>query len=242
MKSRIDVLAFAPHPDDAELGCAGTLLRLKQSGRTIGIVDLTQGELSTRGTEDTRKTETQNASQILGLDARVNLGIPDGNIRNTEEHRAAIITIVRDFRPQTVLLPFHRDRHPDHEHAHILIRDAVFYSGLEKIRTTHDGTQQEAFRPKNMFSYMLSFDFEPAFIIDVSDTFETKLRAIQAYRTQFHSTEADASQPETYVSSAAYLEAFIARARRLGFLIGKKYGEGFATHQVLNLAPEALFN
>ena len=241
MNDRIDAVTFAPHPDDAELGCSGTLLRLKQTGKSIAIVDLTEGELSTRGTRKTRMEETNASSKILGLDVRVNLQLPDGNLANTMEHRLKIISIIRQLRPHVVFLPYPRDRHPDHEHASGLLKDAVFYSGLEKIPTEFDGHAQTAHRPALSFYYMLSTDFVPAFVVDVSETFDKKLQAIRAYGTQFFSGDMDAAYPETYISGAGYMEALIARARRLGFSIGSTYGEGFTPLQPLALPPEIFF-
>jgi N-acetylglucosamine malate deacetylase 1 len=240
MIKQIEALAFAPHPDDAELGCAGTLLRLKHAGMTTAVVDLSEGELSTRGTPETRKKETEAASFLLDLDARINLKIPDGNLVNTPEHRLRIISVLRELRPRIVFLPFPRDRHPDHEHASSLIKDAAFYSGLEKIRTDPYGETQPAHRPERLYYYILSTDFEPSFIVDISDTFEKKLEAIRAYQTQFFVNVTGAPYPETYISGSGYMEAFIARARRLGFSIGKKYGEGFVPLQALEVAPTGL--
>ncbi|MBE0643290.1 MAG: bacillithiol biosynthesis deacetylase BshB1 [Bacteroidetes bacterium] len=229
----LDMLAFSPHPDDAELYCAGTLLLLKRDGKRVGITDLTHGELSTRGTPESRAQETTEATRILGLDYRGNLGIPDGDVANTPENRLAIVREIRRWRPHTVLLPWHTDRHPDHEHASILVREALFASGLRRVESfDEEGKRQEEYRPARAYYYMLSEDFTPGFIVDISDVFDTKLAAVHAYRTQFHNG-ASAEGPQTYISTPEFLESLIGRAQRLGFHVGGKYGEGFIALQPL---------
>lgn len=245
MDEVLDVLAFSPHPDDAELYCAGTLLLLKQQGFRVGIADLTRGELSTRGTLENRAAETAEATRILDLHVRINLGLPDGGLANTAEQRLPVVQSLRRFQPRTVLLPYPRDRHPDHEHASELLRDAMYLSGLLKL-TSEDtsGAAQQAWRPSSAYYYMLSHDFEPTFIVDVSTVHEQKLAAIQAFRTQFHTGEC-IEGPETYVSTPEFLAALIGRSRRLGFLIGAEFGEGFVplqaqrfeAHWLLSVCP-----
>lgn len=222
----IDVLAFAPHPDDVELYCSGTLIELRKKGLSIGVVDLTLGELSTRGTLEMRKQETEAASTVLGLAFRTNLRIPDGDISNTEEHRMSIIQVLRALQPETVLLPDDRDRHPDHPHASVLVREACFSSGLSKIESTYEGNRQECFRPKRLFKYMLSFDASPSILVDISSSFMEKMKAIHCYDSQFHTAKAS-DEPETYISTSSFMEAHVARMKRLGFLIGVEYAEGF---------------
>ncbi len=234
----LDMLAFAPHPDDAELYCAGTLLLHKRANKRIGITDLTRGELSTRGTTDSRREETAEATRILDLDHRGNLGIPDGNVANTPENRLSIVHEIRRYRPRVVLLPWHTDRHPDHEHASALVREALFASGLRRVETLDDdGAQQEAYRPARAYYYMLAEDFTPGFIVDISAVFETKLAAIRAYRTQFHTGE-PSDDPRTYISTPEFLESLIGRSQRLGFHVGGKYGEGFFPLQPLRFNAE----
>ncbi len=223
----LDVLAFSPHPDDAELYCAGTLLLLAREGKRVGIVDLTRGELSTRGTLESRAAETAEATRILGLDLRENLELPDGGIASTPEQRERVITALRQWRPRTVLLPYFKDRHPDHERASALVRDALFASGLTKVKSTDAGGRpQLPWRPARAFYYMLSEDFSPAFIVDVSAVQEIKMQAIRAYATQFHS-ETESGEPQTYISTPEFLQSLIGRAQRLGFHVGGQYGEGF---------------
>ncbi len=237
----LDVLAFSPHPDDAELYCAGTLLLHRRAGRRVGITDLTRGELSTRGTPETRAAETAEATRLLRLEHRGNLGIPDSGIRNSPEQRLAVVRELRATRPGIVLLPWHTDRHPDHEHASVLVREALFASGLRRIETVDArGEPQESYRPARAYYYMLSEDFTPDFIVDISAAFDEKLAAIRAYRTQFHTAEAAADGPQTYISTPEFLQSLIGRSQRLGFHVGGRYGEGFAGLQPLRLEVAAM--
>jgi bacillithiol biosynthesis deacetylase BshB1 len=237
----LDVLAFSPHPDDAELYCAGTLLLHKREGRRVGITDLTRGELSTRGTPETRAAETDEATRLLGLDHRGNLDIPDGGIDNTAEQRLTVVRELRRLRPRIVLLPWHTDRHPDHEHASVLVREALFASGLRRIESVDaQGRQQEPHRPVRAYYYMLSEDFMPDFIVDISAVFDAKLAAIRAYRSQFHTGGAATDGPRTYISTPEFLQSLIGRSQRLGFHVGGDYGEGFAGLQPLRLEVSAM--
>jgi bacillithiol biosynthesis deacetylase BshB1 len=240
MTAPIDILAFSPHPDDAELYCAGTLLACKRAGQRIGIVDLTRGELSTRGTLASRARESAAASRILGLDARVNLGLPDGDIANSKENRLAVTRTLRALRPAAVLLPYPVDRHPDHVNASTLVREALFQSGLAKVRTRDGSTTQAPHRPARAFYYMLTHDFTPQFVIDISAEFDTKMEAVRCYATQFH-TGAAQEGAQTYVSTPDFMESLIARSRRLGFHIGARYGEGFESLGVLGIPVSGLF-
>lgn len=236
----LDMLAFAPHPDDAELYCGGTLLLLKRTGRRIGIVDLTRGELSTRGDLDTRARETAEATRLLDLDYRGNCGIPDGDIANTPENRLAVAREIRRLRPRAVLVPYFRDRHPDHENASVLVRESMFAAGLHKTATTeHDGSPQEAYRPPLAYYYMMAYEFDPSFVVDVSAVQEEKLAAIRAYGTQF-AVQDPGAEPQTYISRPEFLESLIGRSRRLGFHVNAEYGEGFIPLQTLRLHPEGL--
>lgn len=238
--TEIDILAFAPHPDDAEIYCAGTLALAKRNGKTIGIIDLTRGELSSRGTLSTRALETEAASKILQLDVRENLDIPDGGIENTAEHRRRIIECIRRNRPRTVLIPYHLDRHPDHVHASILVRESLFYAGLPKISAANGSDELEAHRPLKAFYYMLAHTFEPTFILDVSDTFDIRIAAAKAFTTQFNST-VSLHGPVTFVSRPDFIEFVTARARQLGFAIGATYGEGFIPHAPFSVSIDQLF-
>ncbi len=235
----LDIIAISPHPDDAELYCSGALLMMKRAGRRIGIVDLTRGELSTRGAPELRSKESAAASAVLGLDARVNVGIPDGDISNTFENRLALIRTIRALRPGTLLIPPRADRHPDHEHASALARDAAFAAGLEKVRTEIEGVPQRPHRPARIFAYMMTWDFQPPIIVDVSGAQERKMAAIRCYASQFH-TGVDTEGPDTYISTPDFIEALVARSRRLGFLIGARYGEGYEPMQPLGLPVEMM--
>lgn len=236
----LDILAFAPHPDDAELHCGGTLLLFKQDGRRTGVIDMTRGELSTRGTPATRAAETADATRLLGLDVRDNLGFPDGDIGNTAENRRAVVRAIRRWRPTIVLLPWPRDRHPDHEHTSVLVREALFAAGLPRVETqTVEGIAQEAYRPARAYYYMLTEDFPPAFIVDISAVFEQKLTAVRAYRSQFH-VGGPIEGPQTYISTPEFMQSLIGRSQRLGFHIGARYGEGFAGLQALRLDPSGM--
>lgn len=234
----IDVLAFAPHPDDAELYCSGLLLQMKQAGKTIGIIDLTKGELSTRGTLEIRARETQAATDVLSLDYRDNLEIPDGNIENSLQNRWKVIEVLRRCKPAMVLYPYFSDRHPDHGATGRLVHEAVFYSGLEKLQGNAD-MHLAPHRPSRIYHYMMTHDFEPDFYVDVSDVHDTKLEAIRAYRTQFFMDSTD-SGPGTFVSDPKFLEAIIGRERRFGLLIGCEYAEGYKFAGPAALNPEAL--
>lgn len=237
----VDVLTFAPHPDDAELYCGGTLLLLKSKGYRVGITDLTRGELSTRGTVETRAAEAEEASRLLGLDYRGNLGLPDGGIDNSEAQRLTVVKEIRRLRPKTVFLPYMQDRHPDHEQASVLVREAMFASGLRKLVTTDsDGGKQEAWRPDRAYYYMLTHEFEPQAVVDVSAVQETKIAAIRAYATQFGLD--GSTEPETYISRPEFLQSLIGRAQRLGFHVGGAYGEGFLPLQLQRFEAEWLLS
>ncbi|MBK7763342.1 MAG: bacillithiol biosynthesis deacetylase BshB1 [Bacteroidetes bacterium] len=226
---KLDILAIAAHPDDIELSCSGTLALHQQKGYKIGIVDLTAGELGSRGTPQTRKTEAEEASRILKIDVRENLGFRDGFFQNDETHQKTLIQIIRKYQPDIVLANAPTDRHPDHGRAALLVRDACFYSGLVKIETEFEGKLQAAWRPKKVFNYIQDQDIEPDFIIDISETFHIKMDSIKAFTTQFYSDSKDG--PMTYISSQGFLDTLEFRNRVLGKRIGVKYGEGFITPQ-----------
>ncbi len=227
MSIKLDVLALAAHPDDTELSCSGTLAVLVQQGLKVGVVDLTRGEMGTRGTPELRLMEANAAADILGLAVRDNLGLPDCRLENSEIHREAIITTVRMYRPDIVFINSPDDRHPDHGNAARLCIDALFYSGLTKIETQNpDGSQQEPWRPYHILHFMQDRSFEPDVIFDITDSIDLKDRAILAFGSQFNVVN-PGDEPETYISSSAFFENLRARARHLGHQIGVKYGEGF---------------
>jgi bacillithiol biosynthesis deacetylase BshB1 len=221
----LDVLVFAAHPDDAELSMGGTIAKLTKTKYKVGIVDLTKGELGTRGNENTRKKEAAEADKILNVSVRVNLGISDGNIQRNKEHLIRIIREIRKYKPKLVFAPYVNDRHPDHHDTSVLIKEAMFSTGLPKIKTRYGGSEQKAFRPKKLFYYMQTYTFEPSFIIDISDSFEQKMKAIKAFKTQFY--DPNSKEPETFISRPEFFQYLIARSQFYGFQIGKHYGEPF---------------
>lgn len=219
IQEQLDVLAFGPHPDDVELGCGGTLAKLSGMGYAAGIIDLTRGEMGTRGTVSEREREAAAAAQILGVRLRENLAIPDADIRNTPENRRKLIEAIRKYRPALVFAPNPDDRHPDHGHAAELITEACFYAGVGKIAPgPHD-----AFRPRRVIYYMITYEFEPSFLVDISAQYPQKLAAIKAHRSQFYNPEYPGK--ETFISSPEYLEAVEFRMRHYGWKAGVKYAE-----------------
>ncbi|MDH7515661.1 MAG: bacillithiol biosynthesis deacetylase BshB1 [Bacteroidota bacterium] len=236
----LDVLAFSPHPDDAELYCGGTLLALKRAGFRTGIADVTGGELGTLGSPETRLAGSEAASAVLSLDARVRLGIPDCDTGNTRVNRLAVIRALRALRPTTILVPPADERHPDHGRTSVLVHEAAFESGLEKIVTEVDGVPQAPHRPLRMYAYAMTWDMQvPPLLVDVSDFFERKMEAVRCYASQFP-VAGQENAARTSISSPAFIEALIARARYLGFLIGVRYAEGFFPLQPFAVPAEML--
>ncbi len=231
---KLDLLAFGVHPDDVELGCAGVLISEKKNGKATGIADLTHGELGTRGTADTRTEEAADAAKILELDIRVNLGLADGFFENNEVSQRKVIEVLRKYRPEIVICNAPEDRHPDHGRSAALIYDAAFLSGLAKIETTENGKPQEKWRPNYVLNYIQDRYLKPDFVVDISETFEQKIKSIQAYKTQFFNPEA-ADGPQTYISSPEFLDSIIARAAMFGKMIGVKYAEGFITKKMVGI-------
>lgn len=233
---KLDILAIGVHPDDVELGCSGTLINEIKRGKKVGIVDLTQGELGTRGTVETRYQEAASAAMQIGAVVRENLKMRDGFFKNDEEHQLKLIRVLRKYQPDIVIGNILNDRHPDHGRAGHLISDACFLSGLVKIETKDDsGAQQQKWRPNYFLQYMQDWYHEPDLLIDISDVFEQRMLAIQAYSTQFHSNETGNDGPQTYISTPDFLDSVIARARMLGKRIGVKYAEGFITEKKIGI-------
>lgn len=230
------ILAIGVHPDDIELGCSGTLIKHALAGDEVNLVDLTQGELGSRGTIETRYHEAETARKIIGAHRRVNLRMRDGFFTNSEEEKIALIKYIRYFQPDIIIGNAIHDRHPDHGRAHQLIYDACFLSGLVKIKTTCPETdiKQEAWRPKMVLSYIQDKYIEPNIIVDITDVFEQKIESIRAYATQF-AQENPEDGPSTYISRPEFLEQIIGRAREWGHKIGVKYGEGLTTDAFLGL-------
>lgn len=226
----LDVLAIAAHPDDTELCCGGTLAALVEQGKTVGVIDMTRGEMGSRGTPQQRLQESEKAAEIIGLTVRENLSLPDTQLENNSEFRQKIISKIRRYRPHICLVGAPSDRHPDHGNATQLALDALFYSGLIKIES-HDaqGNIQDPWRPSHILHYMQDRPFDPDIVFDISETFATKKKAIQAFETQFD-VEDTGDEPETYISSKRFFKGIEARARHYGHLIGATYGEPFKYH------------
>ena len=231
---KLDILVFGAHPDDVELSCSGTLLVEKIKGKKVGIVDLTQGELGTRGTSEKRKQEALDAASIMKIDIRENLEMADGFFMNDEAHQRKIIASLRKYQPEIVLCNAPADRHPDHGRAADLVYTAAFLSGLIKIETKENSSLQKAWRPKYVFNYIQDRYFHPDFVIDITDVFEKKIEAIKAYKTQFFNPEL--KEPETYISSPEFLESIIYRAKMFGKLLGVKYAEGFISKKMIGFS------
>jgi N-acetylglucosamine malate deacetylase 1 len=234
---KIQVLAMAVHPDDVELCCSGTLMMEKMHGKTIGVADLTRGELGTRGTPELRLREAEEAGRIMDLDIRENLGMADGFFQNNEENQRKIIRIIRQYQPDIVLASALEDRHPDHGRAGRLISDGCFLSGLRKISTKdNNGREQEQWRPKYVFHFIQDRFYQPAFVYDITPVFDRKLASIRSYSSQFHSTTYQKDEPQTYISGPEFLDSIIGRAQMLGKMIGVKYAEGFITEKMIGVS------
>ena len=231
---KLDVLAIGAHPDDVELGCSGTLINEVKKGRKAGIVDLTQGELGTRGTIETRYKEAEEAAKIMGISVRENLKMRDGFFQNDETHQLQLISILRKYKPEIVIGNILDDRHPDHGRAGQLIYDSCFLCGLKQIKTLDaEGKEQEKWRPKYLLHYIQDRFYEPDVIVDVSDVWEQRMQSIKAYSTQFHNPTSN--EPQTYLSNPGFLDAIEGRARLLGKRIGVQFAEGFISKKNMGI-------
>lgn len=234
---KLDVLAIGVHPDDVELSCSGTIINELKRGKKVGIIDLTQGELGTRGTVETRYAEAAKAAAIMGVHVRENLKMRDGFFRNDEEHQLMLIRAIRKYQPEIILANALHDRHPDHGRAGHLIAESAFLAGLAKIETKDDnGAPQARWRPKYILHYLQDCYHEPDLIIDISDVFEQRMKAIEAYTTQFYNPDSGDNGPQTYISTPDFLDSIIGRARMLGKRIGVKYGEGFVCEKKIGIS------
>ncbi len=232
---KLDLLAFGAHPDDIELSCAGTLLVEKKKGKKVGIIDLTRGEMGTRGTAETREEEASASAAILGIDVRENLDMADAFFKNNEENQRKIISVLRKYQPEVVLCNAPDDRHPDHGRAAQLITDAAFYSGLRKVTTFHNGLPQEAWRPTYVFNYIQDIYLNPSFVIDISDVIDQKMDSIRAFKTQFFISGENDNEPQTYISTPEFLENIISRSAMFGKMIGVKHAEGFISKKMIGV-------
>lgn len=225
---KLDILVFAAHPDDAELACSGTILKEIASGKKVGICDLTQGELGTRGTPEIRLQESAKSSEILGLAARENLNIGDCFFEVSKENTLKLVEVIRRYQPEVVITNAMEDRHPDHGRGCEIAELACFWAGLKMI-----DTGQPAFRPNNVYHYIQDRFLKPDFIVDISEHWETKLESIRAFSSQFYSPNSD--EPESYISSKEFWDFVEARAREYGHMIGVKFGEGFQSRNPVKM-------
>lgn len=231
MSDQLDIIAFGAHPDDVELSCGGTIAKEVSSGKKVGIVDLTRGELGTRGSADLRNKEAKQAASILGVSIRENLGFRDGFFKNDEAHQVEIIKILRKYRPKMVLCNAQTDRHIDHGRAASLVHDACFLSGLRKIETLVDDKPQKLWRPSQVYHYLQWNNDHCDFVVDISEFINKKMKAILAYSSQFYDEKS--KEPETPISSQQFLDTIQFRAADLGRMIGVAYAEGFTTQRQL---------
>lgn len=234
---KLFVLGIGVHPDDVELSCSGTLINEVKKGNAAGVIDLTRGELGTRGTAETRDEEAKNAAAIMGLSVRENLGMRDGFFKNDEVHQLQLIRAIRKYQPEVILANILEDRHPDHGRAGKLIAESSFLAGLSKIETLDDeGKPHQRWRPKQLLHYIQDRFHEPNLIVDISDVFEQRMESIKAYTTQFHTNPDGSKGTQTYISSPDFLDAIISRARLMGKRIGVKYAEGFITQKNIGIS------
>lgn len=220
---KLDILAFGAHPDDVELGAGGILATHAANGLTTGIVDLTLGEMGTRGTPEIRLKEAKDAAEILGCAVRENLKMPDGQVDYSHESQLIVATIIRKYRPNVVLMNAPTDRHPDHGRASRLVEEACFLAGLHKIQLEKNGIELEPWRPKNMYKYLQFYNLEPQLVVDISAGFEKKMASIRAHKSQFFNP--DSEEPQTVISSEGFFQSVIARAQDWGRVIGADYAE-----------------
>jgi N-acetylglucosamine malate deacetylase 1 len=230
---KLDILAIGAHPDDVELGCGGTIAKMVNENKKVGILDLTEGELGTRGTAITRKSESNEASKLLSISYRENLKFRDGFFINDDNHQIELIKIIRKYKPDIVLANSISDRHPDHGKAAKLVYDACFLSGLIKIQTNYYGISQEKWRPKHIFNYIQWNEEKPDFIIDISHFLDKKVEACMAYKTQFY--DPNSLEPNTPITSINFKKSIIYRAENLGRIIGCDAGEGFTSQRWIGL-------
>ncbi|CAN1546391.1 thiol_BshB1, bacillithiol biosynthesis deacetylase BshB1 [Flavobacteriaceae bacterium] len=228
---KLDILAFGAHPDDVELGCSGTIAKEISLGKKVGIIDLTRGELGTRGSVEIRNNESEAAAKILGISIRENLDMRDGFFLNDESHQMRIIEIIRKYKPEIVLCNAIDDRHIDHAKGSKLVSDACFLSGLIRIETSIDGIQQTAWRPKLVYHYIQWKNIEPDFVVDITGFIDKKEASILAYGSQFYNPNSE--EPETPIATKNFLESIHNRSRELGRLIGTEYAEGFTVERYL---------
>ena len=230
----VDILVILAHPDDAELCCAGTLLSSIEDGLKVGMVDLTRGELGTRGDMKTRALEASNAAKVLGVSFRENLGMPDGFLINSKENQLQIIENIRKYQPEIVFCNSFEDRHPDHSKAYQLVRESCFLSGLVKIKTKDkDGNFQKFWRPSSVYSYIQWKSLKPEFVVDISSSIDTKISAVECYKSQFYNPSSD--EINTPISTKNFIKSVRYRAADLGRLTNLDYAEGFISDRIISV-------
>ncbi|MCL1662697.1 bacillithiol biosynthesis deacetylase BshB1 [Elizabethkingia ursingii] len=233
MVKKVDILAIGAHPDDVELSCSGTLAKLISEGKKVAIVDLTQGELGTRGTSEIRHQEATEAARILGVEYRENLKLKDGFLVNSEEYQLRIVEAIRKYQPEIVLCNAVDDRHPDHAKGAKLVSDACFLSGLRRIETSIDGRDQAAWRPKHVFHYIQWKDLQPDFVVDITGFLDKKIECCSAYSSQFY--DPNSKEPVTPIATKDFYESITYRAQNLGRQSGVEFAEGFNTAKLIAL-------
>ncbi len=230
---KLDILVIAAHPDDAELSCGGTIIKYTEAGKKVGIIDLTAGELGTRGTPELRIQEANKAAEVMGLAIRENMHFRDGFFLNDKQHQLALIQKIRQYQPEIVLANAIRDRHPDHGQGATLIAKSCFLAGLKKIETQLEGKLQEAWRPKNVYHFIQSNYIEPDFVLDISEQWDKKMEAIRAYQSQFF--DPNSKEPETFISTPLFMKLIESRAVEMGQPVGFAYAEGFTTYKRMGI-------
>jgi len=236
---KLDILVLPVHPDDAELGCAGTILKHLADGKKVGIADLTRGELGTRGSAEIRDSEAAASAKILGLTVRENLGLPDGFFQNTREYQLKVIEAIRKYQPEIIITNAYHDRHPDHGRASELVEASAFLAGLRKIETYSDGQLQQEWRPKHVFHFIQDRYIQPDFVVDITAWWDKKIESVMAFGSQFYNPAWE-EEPETYISSPDFIQIIEARAREYGKSIGAKYAEGFTSKKIFGV--DSLFD
>ncbi len=231
---KLDILVFTAHPDDAELSCSGTIITHVNQGKKVGIVDLTRGELGTRGTPELRAREAEAATKVMGLAVRENLGFRDGFFVDDEEHRLQVVKMIRKYRPEVILANAVHDRHPDHGRASKLVSESCFIAGLKMVQTEHEGQSQATWRPKAVYHYIQSIFIEPDFIVDVSEAWERKMESIRCFKSQFF--DPTSNEPNTYISSPEFMKMLESRGKEFGHAIGVAYGEGFTRERHVGIS------
>ncbi len=230
---KLDILVLSAHPDDAEISCGGTIAKHISLGYKVGVIDLTRGELGTRGTAKIRDQEAADSSKILGLSIRENLGLRDGFFKNAEEDQLKVVKAIRQYRPEIVLTNAIYDRHPDHGRASDLVYESCFLSGLTKVETQDQSKPQMVWRPKSVYHFVQSQYIQPDIVVDVSDFWEMKIESLRAFKSQFYDPQS--KEPETFISNPGFMKLIEARGHELGYAIGAKYGEGFTVRNLIGV-------